>query len=106
MRPNTIRFTAVLVLVAGLLCPLPRADEPEPRPMAKQKVDEKLQEKIKELVAQLGHDDFSVREEATKKLAEIGRPAVPAVREAAKSNDAEVRMRARRILDKIETSVT
>jgi HEAT repeat protein len=106
MVRNAVRIAAVLVLAVGVSLPAFRAEEPEKKPSRKVPVDEKVLEQIKELVAQLGHDDFAVREEATKKLSEIGRPAVPAVREAAKSGDAEVRMRARRILDKIETSVT
>lgn len=105
MARNAVRFVVVLVLAVGVSVPALRGADPEPKP-TKPPVDEKLKEKVKDLVAQLGHDDFAVREEATKKLTEIGRSAVPAVRVAARGSDAEVRMRARRILDKIETSVT
>jgi hypothetical protein len=62
-------------------------------------------EEIQKLIQQLGHDSFAVREEATKRLAEIGRPAVPALREALRNKDAEVRQRAQRILEGILTSV-
>lgn len=105
MRRNLIQLTAVLVLGVGFTALAAWAAEPESKPSTKAPVDEKLKEKIKQLVAQLGHEDFAVREEATRQLADIGRPAVHALREALKHSDAEVRMRARRILDRIETSV-
>jgi hypothetical protein len=59
---------------------------------------------LKQLIHDLGSDDFSVREKATQGLSEIGRPALPALREALQSTDAEVRQRARRIMDSIQTS--
>ena len=49
------------------------------------------------LIKQLGHDDFDKREAATKRLAEIGEPALDALRQATTSDDAEVRMRAEQI---------
>ncbi len=49
-------------------------------------------------VERLGDDDYTVREEATKKLIEMGAKAVPALEEALKSNDLEVRLRAGRAL--------
>jgi HEAT repeat protein len=64
-----------------------------------------LAEEAKKLVGQLGDDAFGVREAAAKRLAEIGRPAVPALREGLKSDDPEIRLRARRILDAIKSSV-
>lgn len=51
-----------------------------------------------ELVKQLGSDDYAVREEAQKKLIELGVKAVPALEEALKSEDLEVRLRAGRAL--------
>jgi HEAT repeats len=59
---------------------------------------------IKKLIRELGSDDFEVREKATQGLSQIGRPALPALREALQSTDAEVRQRARRIMDSIQTS--
>ena len=53
---------------------------------------------VKLLIAQLGDASFAVREEATTKLAEMDVSVRPALQEAAKSRDAEVRSRARRIL--------
>jgi HEAT repeat protein len=59
---------------------------------------------LKRLIHDLGSDDFSAREKATQSLTEIGRPALPALRGALQSADAEVRQRARRIMDSIQTS--
>lgn len=104
MGRNAIRFAAVVVGMTLWSFSTLQGAEPETKP--KVPVDEKLLNEIKERVRQLGHDDFSVREEATKRLIEIGRPAMAAIRGAARSDDAEIRMRARRILDRIETSLT
>lgn len=51
-----------------------------------------------ELVKKLGHEDYAVREQAMKQLIEMGQPAVPALEEALKSDDLEVRLRAGRAL--------
>lgn len=59
---------------------------------------------IKNLIRELGSDEFEVREKATKALSEIGRAALPALRQALESTDAEVRQRARHIMDAIQTS--
>jgi HEAT repeat protein len=59
---------------------------------------------VKKLIHDLGSDDFGVREKATQSLSEIGRPALPTLREALESGDAEVRQRARRTMDSIQTS--
>jgi hypothetical protein len=56
---------------------------------------------IDKLIAQLGSDNFDVREEATRRLRE--RPdAIPALRNARQSRDAEVRRRAAQILDVLD----
>lgn len=46
------------------------------------------------LVARLGHPDFAEREAAAKNLAAVGEPALPALRAATGSEDAEVARRA------------
>jgi hypothetical protein len=63
------------------------------------------QGKIEELVKQLGHQRFRVREEAMKKLADLGKAAVPALRAALKSDDPDLRLRAGLVLSKIESGV-
>jgi len=55
-------------------------------------------EDAKALIEKLGAEDYAVREEATQKLIEMGDSAVPALEEALKSEDLEVRLRAGRAL--------
>src|SRR5262249_6610035 len=50
------------------------------------------------LVRQLGDGKFAKREAAGKALEALGAPALPALREAAASKDAEVRRRAERLI--------
>ncbi len=53
---------------------------------------------VDRLVRMLGSAAYVLREEAEKELRSIGWPAAPALRKAAKHKDAEVAMRAKRIL--------
>jgi hypothetical protein len=50
------------------------------------------------LIRQLGHDDFAEREKASAALIKIGPPAIGALQEAAKGEDPEIRIRAKKIL--------
>jgi hypothetical protein len=54
-----------------------------------------------QLIENLGHPDFEIREQATQRLSER-EDALPAVRQATLSPDAEVRRRAAGILEKLE----
>ncbi len=58
-------------------------------------------EKVRALVKKLADDSFEVREKATRDLIGLGSVALPELRRAAKSDDAEVSTRARRCLEKI-----
>ena len=55
-----------------------------------------------ELVAQLGSEDFAEREAAVAALGKAGNDAIPALREALKSDNPEVRQRAAAILTKLQ----
>jgi tetratricopeptide (TPR) repeat protein len=57
---------------------------------------------IAQWVGQLGDDDFSTREEASRKLYEAGEVAEAALQEATGSDDAEVARRAADIIDKFK----
>ena len=61
------------------------------------------EKQIGELITKLGDARFKVREEAAKKLIEIGKPALPQLRKAAR-NEAEVEIsrRASKIIKIIE----
>src|SRR6266568_677081 len=54
------------------------------------------------LIGQLGHDDFKVREEASTKLAKIGRPALSSLKQALANGDPEVQSRAEMLIKRIE----
>jgi len=101
--------------------PAPVAPKPPPPPVqedARQKIDKlindylaaqspapataELKEKIARLIKELGDNEWSVREAASKALVDIGQPALAALKEALKSKDAEVAMRAREAVEKIE----
>ncbi|MEM8883914.1 MAG: PDZ domain-containing protein [Planctomycetota bacterium] len=56
---------------------------------------------VEELIADLGHETYEVREAATKELIAKGAAAVPALEKAITSEDVEVRMRAGRALRSI-----
>jgi len=64
--------------------------------------DEKA--RIEKLVAGLGAEEWAAREEASKALVKIGAPAEPALRQAARSSDAEVASRAKEALNVIEAA--
>jgi len=57
--------------------------------------------RIKELIRQLGADDWQTRETATKELIKIGKPIEPPLYEALQSKDPEIRLRAQMIWDAI-----
>jgi HEAT repeat protein len=59
-------------------------------------------QKIGALVEQLDHDDFKIRDRASKELGKIGAAAEDALVRASKSNSAEVRNRARLLLAEIK----
>ena len=65
-------------------------------------IPETLNKDIAHLIELLNNDDWLTREKATEELMAIGEPAIPALKEAQKSPEPEVRMRANLILKKIE----
>lgn len=64
--------------------------------------DDDPKAKIDHWIGELGSEDFETREKATAELKKIGKPATEALRKAAESNDPEVKMRAKSILEAIE----
>jgi hypothetical protein len=61
-------------------------------------IDPNIEKEVQTLVAQLGAAKYAEREAAEKRLAELRRLAIPALRTALKSKDLEVVFRAERIL--------
>ena len=93
MSPTRIVLLAPLLLGSALL-----AQQANPASFAAP-----ASEQIARWVKLLGHDDFAVREEATARLAEAVEDAEDALREAAKSQDAEVARRANLLLEQFLT---
>ena len=59
---------------------------------------------IKELINDLGNDDWQIRESAQKRIIKIGKDAEPWLKEALDNKDPEVRLRAGKLLDQINES--
>jgi hypothetical protein len=59
-------------------------------------------QRLAALIKQLGDNDFTVREKASRELEKAGRPALPLLRKALESTDAEVVRRATECRDFIE----
>ncbi|WP_425616825.1 hypothetical protein NA78x_000485 [Anatilimnocola sp. NA78] len=85
-------------IIAALLIAAPLAAKEEPA--------EPTEPEIAVAVKELGHDEYPIREAASKKLWLWGLVSQKALQQASKSNDAEVRLRARLILDKFELGLT
>lgn len=62
-------------------------------------------DRVPQLIRQLGSDQFSEREAAVVALDSIGTPALPALQQALRSEDPEVRRRARLLITRIEKRV-
>jgi RNA polymerase sigma factor (sigma-70 family) len=83
------------------VCQLARAPK-QAVPFLKGRVGRVEQKDVSKLIAQLDDDSFEVRERATEELIALGRAAEAAVRKAAASGSAEVRVRAEGILGRLE----
>lgn len=93
-----VRMSLLSAFVVAIgLCAhvLSAADGAKPSPTEKQR-----QEEIRKLIGQLSSEHFKDREEATRRLIER-EDALPALREAVKSEDAEIRARAQKALETI-----
>ncbi|HEU5119128.1 MAG TPA: hypothetical protein VFT74_21235, partial [Isosphaeraceae bacterium] len=58
-----------------------------------------------ELVSKLGSPRFSEREEAAAALRDLGREALPALRQSRQATDLEIRTRVRALIEEIETNL-
>lgn len=66
--------------------------------MVARKVDPRLREDVQKLITDLGDVNYVTREHAEKRLKELGRLAIPSLKEALKNKDLEVVMRSERLL--------
>jgi len=95
--------TCLALLWIGLLAGFAAAQEDAPTPPPGEGTTRPASDArtIAALIRQLGDNKWAVREAATRELAKIGAPALPAVRRAMLSNDLEVRARAKIIYQEI-----
>ena len=84
----------VLMILAGVVA-LRAADAP--------KVDAPH---FGDMIRELSSDSFQAREKATRDLWDIGRDALEDLREASRSDDPEMAIRATAVLEKIELRIT
>ena len=61
------------------------------------------QHQLRELLRQLGSDDFKTREDASEQVLAFGRLALPLLNEATKDRDPEIARRAKMLAERIET---
>lgn len=79
----------------------PAAGEPSAAPAPKAELTPN-QQKIADLIKQLGADDFATRDAASNELLKIGPDALPALKEALKSEDPSIQSYAEYLVPKIE----
>ena len=96
MTSMALRGLIVLVAAVAVATPI-RAGEPEIAP------PEKI---VQRWIDQLGSERFRDREQATRELSKLGKSALPALKAASQSRDAEVRGRAQKLIDRIEPPVS
>lgn len=106
VMPSFMAFATVVSM--AISCPAaepstgkaPAKAEPKPETKPDPKA-EAIAAEVAKLVKQLGDENWDLREAAQKRLAEIGKPAVAALREALGSKDMEVTIRAKTLLAEI-----
>src|SRR5262249_1656760 len=103
-------------------CPLPSPEEDPMNPLCRSSLHclaalsvsllfvsrgaaDPAEKEIERLVEQLGSDVFQEREQASRRLEEIGKPALGALRKAMTGADPEVRRRAATIVGAIDDKV-
>jgi HEAT repeat protein len=91
-------FVTVGMLLANCAF-LSAADESQ---VSEKAAPAKLEKELKRLIDQLGSERFEDREQATQELSKLGKSALPSLKEAAKSPDAEVRHRAQQLIARME----
>src|SRR6266481_4563888 len=84
-----------LIVLACLLLAAPAARSAD--------LDKASTAEIDTLIRQLGDGDYAKREDAAKQLKAVGKPAIPALKDAAETNeDPEVVSRAHALIKRIE----
>lgn len=93
-RPLVAVFATLALAAASLALAESPPKSAAPDPTA-------LQHQVDSLVDQLGAGQFAKRQDASRELVKVGVPAIPALRVALKSPDAEIRQRAAKVLENV-----
>lgn len=104
MTPTTRRVIATLLFAACASNSAWAEDPADVKPAESNAADAKPAIDIGQLIKDLDHDKFSVRDQATNKLADTGETAIDAVAEAALSDSREVATRSIDILKRLMQS--
>ncbi|MFB3891413.1 MAG: PQQ-binding-like beta-propeller repeat protein [Phycisphaerae bacterium] len=100
MKRLALFLTAALFLVAAGVAPLLAAGPNAGAPAKALTADQ-----IKALIGKLGDADFKTRAAAQKELVEAGPAVLPALEEAARSSDAEIKQRAADAIKEIRDAI-
>jgi HEAT repeat protein len=93
MMTVTSLTLAVVIAIAAVPAPI-RADEP---------ASAAPEQAIQRWIDQLGSERFKEREQAARELSKLGKSALPGLKGASQSPDAEVRRRAQQLVERIES---
>jgi hypothetical protein len=96
-----IRATTALLSLAILAGRVPAAPTTQPAAPSATPTTQPSAE-ISALIRQLGADDFHDRRDASQKLKQLGKAAIPALKEARNSKDPEIQARADELLQEID----
>ena len=83
---------------------MPLTFDPEPRRTVRaalllvRDIDPNLRQSVEQLIEQLGEPDYAKREAAEQRLMELGAITIPALRKAVDHADAEISLRAERVI--------
>lgn len=87
MRLQKIILAGTLACIGAIAQAVPPATQPS---------------EIDTLIHQLGDENYTARRSAIRRLREIGKPAVPALQEALKSDDPEIHFRADELIEEFQ----
>ncbi|MCP4249075.1 MAG: hypothetical protein GY778_18680 [bacterium] len=97
-----MRLLVPWIISASLALPMNAGAGP-PEPERQRQAESVTDDQIQSLIDQLGDPSFEVRTQATRRLCMIGQRAAPALRRAAGGDEFEIGLRARNLLDVIDS---
>jgi hypothetical protein len=92
----------LLIILPLLLAPAASFAQEQPAAPAPTAKQDPTDADLQKLIVQLGSDDYDAREQAARRLRQIGKRALPQLKEALNSPDAEIVNRVRLLITRIE----